>query len=83
MCLKTPKLKKVTEKPVQYLRNPYLDGLAIGANSGRNSLRIDRGGASGPPLALTPPGTDGGLAVPTVPARGGFLQPGYGQFQIR
>jgi hypothetical protein len=36
-----PKPKKVEEKPVQYLRNPFLDAINIGG--GRNSLRIDLG----------------------------------------
>ena len=48
MCkVKTPK-PKTTEpekKPVQYLSNPWLDGLGIvGAGTrGRNSLRLDPG----------------------------------------
>jgi hypothetical protein len=43
MCSKPPKPKKVEEKPVQFLRNPFLDGVNLdGQDSGRNSLRIDR-----------------------------------------
>jgi hypothetical protein len=42
----TPKPKKVKEKPVQYLRNPFLDSLSIGNDAGRNSLRIDLGSPS-------------------------------------
>lgn len=65
MCMKTPKPKAVKEKPVQYLRNPWLDGLAIGAGQGRNSLRVDRTGAAAP--------TAGGAAAPTY---GGATAPG-------
>lgn len=47
MCGSPPKPKPVKEKPPQYLRNPWLDGLALGgvgaARSGRNALRIDLG----------------------------------------
>jgi len=46
MC-KTPKVKQPVEKPVQYLSNPWLDGLAIGGERGRNSLRVDLGSTSG------------------------------------
>ena len=51
MCtnpLKKPKIKKVEEKPVQFLRNPFLDAIGIGQDTGRNSLRIDLAGPSAP-----------------------------------
>jgi hypothetical protein len=41
MCSKPKAPKPVAEKPVQYLRNPFLDKINIGG--GRNSLRIDLG----------------------------------------
>jgi hypothetical protein len=41
MCTKTPKVNTPKEKAVQYLRNPFLDGMALSANTGRNSLRTD------------------------------------------
>ena len=49
MCTgSAPKPKKVEEVEPQYLRNPWLDGLAIGKeNSGRSSLRIDPAGSGG------------------------------------
>lgn len=45
MCtVKTPKPQPVEKKDPVYMRNPWLDGLGIGAESrGRNSLRIERG----------------------------------------
>jgi len=59
MCLggpsiKTPPPQQVEEgKDPVYMRNPYLDGLGIGAeNRGRNSLRIDAG--SGAPNTSAP-----------------------------
>ena len=42
MCTKRPRIQQPEQKDPQFLRNPYLDGLAIGAGRGRNSLRIDR-----------------------------------------
>lgn len=47
------------DKDPVYMRNPYLDGLGIGAeNSGRNSLRIDPGSpvpnSSAPFLGIDP-----------------------------
>lgn len=44
MCTShTPKVEQPTQKPPVYMSNPYLDGLGIGTNTGRNSLRIDMG----------------------------------------
>lgn len=71
MC-KAPKVRKpestsANDKPVQYLRNPYLDG-AIGLGStvdqlrrGRSSLRIDLGSNN---LAIRPP-TPPGIRDPS------------------
>lgn len=61
MCPKTPKPQKQETKKPQYLRNPFLDGLALGSNAGRNSLRIDLGTPVAAPI--TP-------AVPFVPTPG-------------
>lgn len=64
MC--TPKAPKGNEKdkPVQYLRNPYLDGLSIsGASQGRASLRIDPASPA-QPARIAPPKS--GLAIPTT-----------------
>lgn len=60
MCtVKTPKPKPAPEEDPVYMRNPFLDGLGIGAESrGRNSLRIDRGSP-----------------VPTAPRTGGVVPP--------
>lgn len=46
MCtsVKSPTPKEPEKKNPVYMRNPYLDGLGVGAESrGRNSLRIDPG----------------------------------------
>ena len=75
MCMKTPKVNQPTDKPPQYLRNPFLDGLAIGQGQGRNSLRIDRvqstpaaNGEAGKlvqlPEPLPPTGGSHGLFIP-------------------
>lgn len=59
MCttVKSPTPKPVEEKDPIYMRNPWLDGLGIGAESrGRNSLRIDLGGAPARSPDLDPPG---------------------------
>ena len=64
MCPKTPKVKPVEEKKPQYLRNPFLDGLAIGSNSGRNSLRVELGAASSPTAPYQPPP---GVVIPYTP----------------
>lgn len=60
MCtVKTPKPRpnpagEEAPDPI-YMRNPWLDGLGIGAESrGRNSLRIDLGSKA--PTAPPPPG---------------------------
>jgi hypothetical protein len=80
MCMSTPKPKKVVEKPVAYLRNPLLDGLAIGGGTaqGRNSLRRDLGSSGAAyvspydkPLPTDPAAPSGtGLTAPTTPSRG-------------
>jgi hypothetical protein len=41
MCSSAPKVKPTTEKKPQYLRNPFLDGLALNATTSRNTLRND------------------------------------------
>lgn len=54
MCstVKSPTPKDPEKKDPVYMRNPYLDGLGIGAESrGRNSLRIDPGSAPARPGA--------------------------------
>lgn len=76
MCMKTPKPKKVEEKPVQYLRNPFLDGLAIGQSGGRNALRTDVGaspyaGRVTESLGLAPAG-QAGVVVPGRPTKSGY-----------
>lgn len=65
MCntVKTPTPRPVEEKDPIYMRNPWLDGLGIGAEArGRNSLRIDLDGrVRGPRMSTpTPPGVYGG-----------------------
>jgi hypothetical protein len=64
MCPKTPKVQQPKEKPVQYLRNPFLDGLALGANSGRNALRVELGSTGSPPTPYQPPP---GVVIPNTP----------------
>lgn len=77
MCttVKSPTPRPVTEKDPIYMRNPWLDGLGIGAEArGRNSLRIDLGGPSRRPRG-TPSGSPGGspgAGVPGLP----WLRPG-------
>ena len=65
MCMKTPKPKVVPQKPVQYLRNPFLDGMTIGANTGRNSLREDRAGQV-PGIALAQQAQTSTFTAPAV-----------------
>lgn len=76
MCSKPKAPKKVEEKPIQYLANPFLDGLGIGADAGRNALRIDLAPAGGKsaPMALGAGGVGGGPkrgpargALPVIP----------------
>lgn len=58
MCtsVKSPTPKEPEKKNPVYMRNPYLDGLGVGAESrGRNSLRIDRGSAAASPGRRTVP----------------------------
>lgn len=63
MCTKTPKVNQPKDKPVQYLRNPFLDGLSIGQGRGRDSLRIDPGSR------IAPVGDPGKLVqIPGEPA---------------
>lgn len=57
MCtsVKSPTPKEPEKKDPVYMRNPYLDGLGIGAETrGRNSLRIDPGSAPATPGKRTP-----------------------------
>lgn len=76
MCSKPPKPKKVEEKPVQYLRNPFLDDLSLGTDRGRNSLRIDLGSSNAPlpfegTSAISQPKTSTGTGIPglLIPTR--------------
>lgn len=64
MCASPPKPKPVKEKPVQWLRNPLLDGLKIGANTGRSSLRTDLGSSG---AAYVSPYDKAGTQTPTTP----------------
>lgn len=77
MCPKSPKVPETKETKPQYLRNPFLDGLAIGGGQsiGRNSLRVDPGTSvltapTPKPIAtpgVTTPGTRAGLNTPRSP----------------
>lgn len=76
MCAKPPKPKKVKEKPVQYLRNPFLDGINIGRDTGRASLRIDLGQQAASPAPAPTSSTSRALPLPfesglLIPSRGG------------
>lgn len=79
MCSKPPKPKKVEEKPVQYLRNPFLDAINIGTNTGRNSLRIDLDSGRSSPIPFegdrtpTSPVNPKGAALRNV---GNYFNPG-------
>lgn len=54
----TPPPPKGGEKQPVYMQNSYLDGLGINSeNAGRNSLRIDLGGAAPRPPSARPPTT--------------------------
>lgn len=45
MCTKSPKIPKPeTPKEIASFRNPFLDGMQIGAGRGRDALRTDLGG---------------------------------------
>lgn len=94
MCGSPPKPKKVEEKPPQYLRNPWLDGLALGgvgaSRSGRNALRVDLGTPAGsapnyglgtPAAPQAPAAPSGAFAPPagyTIPAYTGLALRGAG-----
>lgn len=98
MCMKTPKPKKVEEKPIQWLRNPLLDGLAIGGGTakGRASMRRDLGVAGAAfvspydrstntptaPEAAPTAGQGTGLAVPTA-GGGRATRPGMAALRVR
>lgn len=74
MC-KPPKPKAVAEKPIQYLRNPFLDGLSITRSQSREALRRDMGtGAAYVNPYDTTPGAVPGKPVdpmgPVKPASG-------------
>lgn len=75
MCPKTPKVKPTVEKKPQYLRNPFLDGLAFGSNTGRNALRVDLGSQT--PVPYQPPAPTPGLVVPN--SKIGFQPAGGGR----
>jgi hypothetical protein len=55
MCMSSPSIPTPVTKDPVYMRNPYLDGLALNAsaNTGRNSLRIDKS-TDNVPRAVTP-----------------------------
>lgn len=62
MCMvRTPRpvaSNTATDKPIQVLRNPYLDGIdpiVKARKSGMGSLRIDRGSGKAPVTGLQPP----------------------------
>jgi hypothetical protein len=97
MCTtKAPKPQVVSgdeKKPVQYLSNPWVDGLGIvGSDArGRNSLRIDRGTPRRPvtvtppvaPPVITPPnGGGGGFGVGTGTSSPGYTTPGINTGRI-
>lgn len=92
MCMSTPKPKKVVEKPVAYLRNPLLDGLAIGGGTsqGRNSLRRDLGSSGAAyvspydkaPPAPAPAGPTSGVPAAPTGGRAGSLITPRGRFGI-
>lgn len=72
MCttVKSPTPRPVEEKDPIYMRNPWLDGLGIGAEArGRNSLRIDLGGTARRPGAV--PATQPTTPRPRIAVRGG------------
>ena len=82
MCTKTPKVQQPKDKPVQYLRNPFLDGIAIGQGQGRDSLRIDRGTPTPRPVGGDP-GRLTQIPTPLAPSTprttpGLYIQPGKG-----
>lgn len=78
MCSKPPKPKPVKEKEPQYLRNPWLDGLAIGgvqgARSGRNALRVDLGTPGAAPNYVGMPSA----RQPLTPATGAYSAASFG-----
>jgi len=76
MCApKVPKPKTVAEKPVQYLRNPFLDDLSIGKDAGRNSLRIDLGSTRTPRPSEGASMRTGATAPVGLPVMPGLLIP--------
>lgn len=79
MCTaKAPKApKQEPEKPVQYLSNPWVDGLGISGSQarGRNSLRSDAPARL--PVTAVPPGA----TVVRPPGGGGWTDPGSGNYQ--
>lgn len=72
MCAKTPKAAPITQKDPVYLRNPFLDGVKIGAGTGRNALRIDLG--SGPQTGQNPPTIKNPIES-TLPIKNPFTTP--------
>lgn len=67
MCPKPKAPEPPKDKPVQYLRNPYLDGLTVGTRArGRNSLRTD---------SPAQPVRTSGLAVPFSDQRTAYTAP--------
>jgi len=66
-------------KPPEMLTNPFLDGLSVGENRGRNALRID-GTTSRIPKSflsgVTIPNVQSGLVNATRPSSGGSVDTG-------
>lgn len=76
MCTaKAPKQQEVKEKKVQYLSNPWIDGLGITGSQarGRNSLRSD---APRAPVNVLPPFQPGPPGTPVRGGSGGGAVPG-------
>jgi hypothetical protein len=64
MCMSSTPTAPVENKPVEYLHNPFLDGVTIGGagtTQGRNSLRID---LAAPTASGVAPAPTGGNAAP-------------------
>lgn len=74
MCSKPKAPKPIKEKEPQYMRNPWLDGLAIGGlggiRTGRNSLRVDLGGTNASTGLAIPQPTQ-----PATPVSGAYPAP--------
>lgn len=83
MCMASTPTIDTTPKPVEYLHNPYLDGITIGtgATRGRNSLRVDLGTPNNAPAAGAQPApspTSGGQMRPMPISTPGMVIPTIG-----